>query len=107
MEINKQVKDSIFDFIVQRNLKNSSEELRSKGKFTIESQYELAINPKIKKYVFVVSEKIVYHNHSIEDKRYGVYAFDVKKGNYIKDFEEKGGCYIGFFNDLKIVEKII
>lgn len=106
MNICAEVKEKIVNFIIEKNLKQSLDSLPNKGNYSVEFQYELAENNKAEKYIFVVSQKMTYHNHSVSDKRYGLYAFDKKTGNQIVDFE-KTGCYVGFFNDLKIVEEII
>ena len=107
MEINKEVKAKIFDYILQKNLTQTLSSLPEKGSYFIESAYELALNDKNDKYYFVVSRKIMYHNYSISDRRFGIYAFDKNSGELAKDFDEKNGCYLGFFKDLKIVETII
>jgi len=106
MDISAEIKEKIRDFVIEKNLKQSLDSLPNKGNYAVEFQYELAENKKAEKYIFVVSQKLTYHNHSVSDKRYGLYAFDRKTGNQIADFE-KNGCYVGFFNDLKIVEEII
>jgi hypothetical protein len=107
MEINKKTKENIYNFIIEKNIKESLKELPDKGNCFFESHYQLAINEKISKYVFVISEVMSYHNQSLTDKRFGIYAFDIANGKIITEFEKKGGCYIGFFNDLKIIEEII
>ena len=106
MDISAEIKEKIRDFVIEKNLKQSLDSLPNKGNYAVEFQYELAENKKAEKYIFVVSQKLTYHNHSVSDKRYGLYAFDRKTGNQIADFE-KNGCYVGFFNDLKIVVEII
>ena len=106
MDISAEIKEKIRDFVIEKNLKQSLDSLPNKGNYAVEFQYELAENKKAEKYIFVVSQKLTYHNHSVSDKRYGLYAFDRETGNQITDFEKKG-CYVGFFNDLKIVEEII
>lgn len=106
MNISKEVKEKIRDFVIEKNLKQSLDSLPNKGSYSIEFQYELAENKKVEKYIFVVSQKLTYHDHSVSDKRYGLYVFERESGNQVTDFE-KNGCYVGFFNDLKIVEEII
>ncbi len=107
MEIRKEVKDTIFDYIVRKSLKESLQEIPDKGAYDVEYEYELATNDKFNKYVFVVSKKISYKSHSLDEKGYNLYAFDVKSGKIVSDFEQKNGCYFGFFNDLKVIEQII
>jgi len=107
MEIKKEIRDKIIDYILDKNLQESLKPLPEKGTYKVESNYELGVNDKIKNYVFVVSQVLTYHNYSISDKRYGLYAFDVNTGELSPDFESKQGCYVGFFNDLQILASIV
>ncbi len=107
MEINEEVKSKIRTHIELKNIKSVLKELPHKGYHSVEVDFEMAVNKKDEKYVFVISQIIKYHNGSIDSKTYNIYAFDSKSGELIKDFEEKGGCYYGFFNDLKIIETIL
>lgn len=107
MEIKEEVKKEIRNQIQLKNIKGVLNELPNKGYHSVEVNYEMAVNKKDDKFVFVVSQIITYHNGSIDDRRYNIYAFDSNSGKLIEDFEEKGGCYYGFFNDLKIIETIL
>lgn len=106
MEISKQVQDKITNYIVKKSLDNSFIETTSQGKEILEYDFELALNDKEPKYLFVVCKKMVYQGNSLVDKGYEVYAFNKQSGEIEKDFSKKG-CYYGFFNDLKILERII
>ena len=101
MEIKAEVKEKIRAYIVAKNLEQTTKELPEKGTYFIEYNYELAENDKFE-HLFVVAIMLKYHNYSISEKVYSLYAFDRNSGNQITDFEKKGGCYVGFFQDLKI-----
>jgi hypothetical protein len=107
MEIKQEVKDKIYNFVHKKNIGEISEPMPNKGVVITEIKYELASNPSIPKYLFVVSEKYTFYNGSIQDKRWGVYAFDKETGDLVPDFEEKEGCQYGFFNELDFIERII
>ena len=107
MEIKQEVKDAIYHFVQKKNIGEIREPMPHKGMVQSEIKYELATNPKSPKYLFVVSEKYTFYNGSIQDKRWGIYAFDKETGSLVTDFEEKGGCYYGFFNDLDFIERIL
>ncbi len=107
MEIKEEVKKEIRNQIQLKNIKGVLSELPNKGYHSVEVNYEMAVNKKDDKYIFVISQIITYHNGSIDDRRYNIYAFDSNSGKLIEDFEEKGGCYYGFFNDLNIIETIL
>ena len=107
MEIKAEVKAKIRNYIVAKNIEQTNKELPEKGTYFIEYGYELAENDKFANLLFVVATKLIYHNYSISDKEYSIYVFDRNDGTQITDFEKKGECYVGFFQDLKIVEAII
>jgi hypothetical protein len=107
MNISEKVKSVIVEQILKINFDNKRQDIPSKGRFTIESNYELAINEKMPKYIFVVTTKIDFHNHQIDGKGYGLYAFYSINGKLDTDFDSRGGCYYGFFQDIKIIETII
>lgn len=107
MNIKKEIKDKIIDYILSKNLDESLKQLPEKGTYDIESCYELAYNRNINNIVFVVSMKITYNNYSIDKKSYGLYAFDLKDGNLVKNYKENGMCYDGFFQHLEVIEEII
>ena len=107
MELKEEVKDAIINYIQKKNINEIIEPMPNRGYSYSEMRYEIAYNESLPNYIFVVSEKYTFHNGSISDKRWGIYAFDKETGNLIKDFEEKGGCYVGFFNELQFVEKIL
>ena len=108
MEISQEVVKKIKHFIVKKNLKDRmNDNMPSQGKHVFEAEYDLAINPKIDDMAFVVSVKTFYGSSRIEDKKYGIYAFDKKTGEQVKDFEETNSCYLGFFNDLTVIENIL
>ena len=100
-------RENILEFIIKRNLDETLKELPSKGTYSIECDYELATNAKYPKHIFVTSTKMTYHNHSLDSKKYGLYAFHSSDGSYAPDFEKENGCYNGFFTDLNIIERII
>ena len=107
MEIKESVKDEITKYIQLKNIKGVLPELPHKCYHSVEINYQMAVNKKDNKYIFVISQIITYHNGSIENRKYNIYAFDSNSGQLIQDFEEKGGCYYGFFNDLNIIETIL
>jgi hypothetical protein len=107
MNIKKEVKDKIVNYILKKNVDQSLEPLPEKGEYFIEYCYELAYNPKVDNIIFVMSIKLNYHNYSIDKKSYNLYAFDVKNGNLIENYQEKGMCYNGFFQDLIVIQEII
>lgn len=107
MEIKKEAKEKIVEFIQKKNIGEIIEPMPNRGFNYAEIKYELASNPKLPNYIFVVSEKYTFDNGSIHDKRWGLYAFDKETGEYVKDFEEKGGCHFGFFNELDFIERIL
>ena len=107
MEIKTDVRDNILEFIIKKNLEETLKELPDKGTYSTECDYQLAFNEKYPKLFFVISLKMTYHNHSLDSKKYGLYAFDSTDGHYVPDFEKENGCYNGFFTDLKIIERII
>ena len=107
IEISEQVKESIEDFVLEKNMEESLKELPGAGIYNVESQYQFATNDKFKNNIFVVSQIIEFKGKSISDKRFGIYAFDANTGEQITSFEKDGKCYYGFFEDLKIIERII
>lgn len=108
MEINQEVIKKIKHYIVKKNVKDSLyADMPSQGKHFFEAEYDLAINEKVKDMIFVVSVKTFYGNGRIEDKKYGIYAFDKNTGEEVKNFEETNSCYLGFFNDLTVIENIL
>jgi hypothetical protein len=107
MEIKEEIKNEIRNYIQLKNINSVLKQLPNRGYHSIEINYEMAVNKKDDKYVFVISQIITYHNGSIDSRTYNIYAFDSNSGKLIEDFEEKGGCYYGFFNDLNIIETIL
>jgi hypothetical protein len=107
MNINKEVRNKIVSYILKKNVDQSLKPLPEKGEYFIEYCYELAYNPKIDNIIFVMSIKMEYFNYSINKKSYNLYAFDVKNGNLIENYQENGMCYNGFFQDLQVIEEII
>lgn len=101
------VKDNILEFIIKKNFDETMKELPDKGTYSIECDYQLATNEKYPKLFFVVSTKITYHNHSLDSKKYELYAFDSTDGHYKPDFEKENGYYNEFFSDLNIIQRII
>jgi hypothetical protein len=107
MESKEEIKNEIRNYIQLKNINSVLKQLPNRGYHSIEINYEMAVNKKDDKYVFVISQIITYHNGSIDSRTYNIYAFDSNSGKLIEDFEEKGGCYYGFFNDLNIIETIL
>lgn len=107
MNISEGVKQKIVTFILNVNFNHRFRELPSKGVYTIESGFELAENKKMPNYVFVICDKITYKNYSIHERGYGVYAFDAKTGELDKNFEKNKKCYLGFFEDIVVLEQIV
>lgn len=107
MNIEKSVKDKIVDYILDYNMEQSLKPLPSKGVYDVECCFELMYNKKISDIVFVVCLDIEYHNYSISKKSYKAFAFDVKSGNLMPDYQKSGKCYDGFFQDLELIEEII
>lgn len=103
----KIAKEKIIQHIRELNFKNIHQQFPKAGNSFIEANFKLGLNEKSDKYAFVVSEKITYYNGSMKDRRYQIYAFDKTTGELVPDFEKDGGCYYGFFNDLKIVQDIV
>ena len=48
-----------------------------------------------------------YKGHSLDDKIYGIYAFDVKTGAEIKNFKNSSDCYFGMIKDLRVIDEIL
>jgi hypothetical protein len=107
MEISEKVKSKIIDYAVDMNAKNIHNQLPKSGRHTLEFDFKLGLNDKTDKYAFVVYEKYSYYNGSLKERKYQILAFDINTGDLIPDFEKSGGCYYGFFNDLKIVQDIV
>jgi hypothetical protein len=107
MEINQEVIKKIKFFIVKKNAKDLSANMPSQGKHVFEADYDLAVNENVSDLVFVVSVKTFYGSSRIEDKKYGIYAFDKNTGEEVKDFEKTDKCYFNFFNDLTVIENIL
>jgi len=107
MEINQEVIKKIKVFIAKKNIKDLTATMPSQGKHVFEADYDLAVNEKVNDLVFVVSVKTFYGSSRIEDKRYGIYAFDINTGEEVKNFENTDKCYFNFFNDLTVIENIL
>ena len=108
MEISQEVIKKIKHYIVKKNIKDRMyDNMPSQGKHVFEAEYDLATNEKINNMVFVVSVKTYYGSSRIEDKKYGIYAFDKNTGEQVKDFEETNSCYLGFFNVLTVIVNIL
>lgn len=106
-KISEAVEHKIIQHIRELNFKNIRQQFPKAGNSFIEANFKLGMNEKSDKYAFVVSEKFTYYNGSQKDRRYQIYAFDKTTGDLVPDFEKNGGCYYGFFNDLKIVQDIV
>jgi hypothetical protein len=106
MELTREAIAKIKSFVRQKDLKESLVPIPNIGEFQVEHSYDIMENKKVDDHIFVVSIIMKYENGSLRDKRYGLYAFD-KNGNFVPDYEEKNGCYYGFFNDLKLIETVI
>jgi hypothetical protein len=107
MNIEQSVKSKIVDYILDYNMEQSLKPLPSKGVYHVECYFELMYNKKINNIVFVVCLDIEYHNYSINKKSYKAFAFDVKNGKLIPDYQKNGKCYDGFFQELELIEEII
>lgn len=107
MEINQEVIKKIKVFVIKKNLKDLSSPMSNQGKHVYESEYDLAVNERVNDLVFVVSVRVFYVSSRIEDKRYGIYAFDKNTGEEVKNFEDTDKCYFNFFNDLTVIENIL
>ena len=101
------VESKIKQFVIDKNLKETLRELPKHGNYYVENEYKLSSNPKLPEMLFVISKRISFHNHSIADKRYCVYAFDKNTGELSKDFEGNGKCYEGFYNESVFIKDII
>jgi hypothetical protein len=98
--------DKIINYILERNIKNNLNEMPNKGYNDVELNFQLASNDKVPGKTFVVYERLRYYNSSLKDRKCDMLAFD-EKGDLIPDFDKKGGCYFGFFDDLKIIKNIV
>ena len=107
MKISENLKEAVEDFVAAKSLKQVHTPMPSKGLYTIEYRYNLCFNPKVTDKIFLVSEIMKYQGHSLSDKSYGIYAFDVKTCKEIKKFSESDDCYFGIVNDLQVIEKIL
>ena len=107
MNVSEKAQDKITGYIIDYNSKNIHQQFPKSGHSFVESNFKLSINEKSDKYAFVVSEKISFYNGSMQDRRYQIKSFDIITGGLAPDFEKNGGCYCGFFNDLKIVKDIL
>jgi hypothetical protein len=104
--IEKNVEKKIFDFIIDKNYEQQTSDLPQKGNYFIEYNFQIALNDKYKDYIFVISNQIHYHNYSMSEKKFGLYTFDCNTGAPIDNFDDEK-CYFGFFNDLRILKRII
>lgn len=107
MDIKNEARENILEFIIKKNLEETLKELPERGTYSNECDYQLATNSRYPKHLFVTSLKMTYRNHSLDSKKYGLYAFDSEDGKYAPDWEKENGCYNGFFTDLTIIERII
>lgn len=105
--MNKEARENILEFIIKKNFDETLKELPEKGRYSVECDYQLATNDKYPKHIFVVSTKMKYYNHSLDEKKYGLYAFNSDNGHYEPNFEDEQGYYNGFFTDLNVIERII
>lgn len=105
MKINYDAEKKIVAFVIEKNYQQTTSDIPEKGHYFVESNFVLATNKKDNNHIFVISDKLHYHNYSISKVEKEVYAFD-NSGNKIENFDEKN-VYFGFFKDLKNIKKII
>jgi hypothetical protein len=107
MKISENLRDAVEEFVAAKSLKQIQTPMPSKGLVTVEYRYNLCYNPKVTDKVFIVSEIMKYQSHSLSDKKYGIYAFDVKTAKELKNFSDSDECYFGIVNDLRVIEKLL
>jgi len=107
MKISEKLKDAVEDFVAAKSLKQIQTPIPNKGLYCIEYRYNLCYNPKVTDKVFLISEIMKYQGHSLNDKVYGIYAFDVKTGAELKNFNNSSECYFGMIKDLHVIEEIL
>lgn len=105
--MSENVLDKVRNKVVEFYLKEQSKELPEHGSYSVNIGYDLATNSKHPDKIFVVYKKYFYKNHSIQDIRYCVMAFDAKTGNEIEGFQGSPACYDGFYNEAEFVSHII
>ena len=107
MEINQKAKDSIIDYVMEKNLKSTLQEMPKRGRYEVEFGYKLCVNEQAPNSIFVMSEVLGYHNHSLDYSKYRIYEFDLNGKPKNNNYQDSNACYNGFINDLKLVQTII
>jgi len=99
--------DKIRDKVLTKNLEEELNILPEHGRYTVNLGYDFATNSKHPDKIFVIYKRYFYKNHSIQDVRYCVMAFDSKTGDEIQGFQDSPACYDGFYNEADFVAHIV
>jgi hypothetical protein len=103
MNIDSKAENKIVGFISEKNIGECLKMIPPNGNFSVECEYDLAYHPNTTDKVFVRSLVIEYYNHSMEGKKFKIYAFDSKNGKYLG--EHKSNSF--FSNKLVIIKPIL
>ena len=97
-----EVLEKINQDIFERSMKHNFKELPKTGYFSQEFEYRKCKTGMqgLDNYYFIVSKKLEYHNGSMTNYKYVVYAYD-KNGNYVSDQSGYEKCRGKFFKSLE------